>query len=59
MSEYLATIIFQWLELKDPKKYVWLESVPKRGKGKFQIKDSFYLVRFKYDPSNRKKKVIF
>lgn len=53
MSDYLATVIYQWLELKTPANIVWFELMPKRGKGRFKIKEEFLIVKFNFNPKNK------
>lgn len=53
MSEYLATVIYQWLELKSPTEIVWFELIPKRGKGRFKIKEGVLIVKFNFNSKNK------
>jgi len=53
MSDYLITIIYQWLELKSPTQILWFELKPKRGKGRFKKKEEFFIVKFKFDSKNK------
>lgn len=53
MSDYLATVIYQWLELKSPSEFLWFETIPKRGKGRFKRKEEFLIVKFKFNSKNK------
>ncbi len=53
MSDYLATIIYQWLELKSPLEFLWFEIIPKRGTGRFIRKEELLIVKFKFNSKNK------
>jgi len=53
MSDYLATIIYQWLELKSPTQILWFELKPKRGSGRFKRKEEFFIVKFNFESKNK------
>ena len=53
MSDYLATVIYQWLELKSPAEFLWFETIPKRGNGRFKRKEELLIVKFKFNSKNK------
>lgn len=53
MSDYLATIIYQWLELKSPTQFLWFELKPKRGSGRFKRKEEIFNVKFNFKSKNK------